>query len=72
MDIEYTEEKKNEVIAQRGRSYYARHMKARVLRRTLPAEDNTRKQGERAERQALDSLISIIETVDRTSGSKPT
>lgn len=65
MEQQRTEEQKNAVIAQHGRCLYVRHMNARVLRRTLPAEDNTRKQGERAERKALDTLMSVIEAVDK-------
>lgn len=71
MDIEYTEEKKDQMIAQRGRRFYQCHMTARVLRRTLPGDNLERRQGERAERKALDSLISTIETVDKTTGSQP-
>lgn len=69
MDSKKTEAEKNEVIAQHARGLYVRHRTARVLRRTLPREDNTRKHGERAERKALETLISVIETVDKTGGT---
>lgn len=64
MKQQKTEEQKNEVIAQHARGLRVRHLNARVLRRTLPREDNIRKQGERAERHALNTLISVIETCD--------
>lgn len=70
MDIEYTEEKKDQMIAQRGRRFYLCHMNARVLRRTLPGDNAIRREGEKAERKALDSLISTIETVDKPRGSQ--